>query len=103
MEAISRWEMLKETAREWSEDRASRLAAALAYYTIFSLAPLLVIAVAAVSFVLRDNQHAKERVATALSHVGSGWDPNQVAQMIDAGSRHGSGWIAAGISIALVL
>jgi membrane protein len=38
--------LLKKTYQEWREDRASRLAAALAYYTIFSLAPLLVIAIA---------------------------------------------------------
>jgi membrane protein len=35
--------LLKLTYEGWKEDRASRLAAALAYYTMFSLAPLLVI------------------------------------------------------------
>jgi membrane protein len=35
-----------DTAREWSDDQGSRLAAALAYYTTFSLAPLLVIVLA---------------------------------------------------------
>ncbi|ERN42323.1 putative membrane protein [Rubidibacter lacunae KORDI 51-2] len=38
--------LLKATVSEWVDDKASRLAAALAYYTLFSLAPLLVIAVA---------------------------------------------------------
>jgi membrane protein len=37
--------LLKLTYEGWKEDRASRLAAALAYYTIFSLAPLLVIVI----------------------------------------------------------
>jgi membrane protein len=32
--------------QEWKEDKASRLSAALAYYTIFSLAPLLIIVIA---------------------------------------------------------
>lgn len=35
--------LLRDAAREWQEDRASNLAAALAYHTAFSLAPLLVI------------------------------------------------------------
>lgn len=35
-----------ETIREWQEDQAARLAAALAYYTTFSLAPLLVLVIA---------------------------------------------------------
>ena len=38
--------ILKLAYQGWKEDRASRLAAALAYYTIFSLAPLLVIVIA---------------------------------------------------------
>lgn len=38
--------MLRTTFEEWNADNAARLAAALAYYTIFSIAPLLVIVVA---------------------------------------------------------
>ena len=38
--------LIKETFREWSEDKATRLAAALAYYTGFSLAPLMVVIIA---------------------------------------------------------
>jgi membrane protein len=39
------WELTKETFSDWVDDKASRLAAALAYYTLFSLAPLLIIAI----------------------------------------------------------
>lgn len=38
--------LLQETFNEWQEDKASRIAAALAYYTVFSISPLLVIAIA---------------------------------------------------------
>ena len=38
--------ILKLTYQDWKEDNASRLAAALAYYTIFSLAPMLAIVIA---------------------------------------------------------
>ena len=37
--------LLKATYTKWSEDRVPRTAAALAYYTVFSLAPLLLIAI----------------------------------------------------------
>jgi len=37
--------MLKETFNQWSEDKPFQLAASLAYYTLFSLAPLLLIAI----------------------------------------------------------
>jgi len=39
------WNLLRDTASEWSRDQAPRLGAALAYYATFSLAPLLIIAV----------------------------------------------------------
>ncbi len=39
-------ELFKATFLKWQEDKAPRLGAALAYYTVFSLAPLLIIAIA---------------------------------------------------------
>jgi membrane protein len=42
--------LLKQTASEWMEDDAPSLGAALAYYTVFSLAPLLTIAIAIAGF-----------------------------------------------------
>ena len=47
------WPLLKDTYNEFSEDKAPRLGAALAYYTVFSIAPLLVIAMAVAGY-LRD-------------------------------------------------
>jgi membrane protein len=40
------WLPLRETAGQWSEHKDARLGAALAYYSIFSLGPLIVIALA---------------------------------------------------------
>lgn len=37
--------LLKETVAEFIADKAMRLSAALAYYSVFSLAPLLIIAI----------------------------------------------------------
>ena len=44
--------ILKKTASDWLEDQAPTLGAALAYYTVFSLAPLLIIAIAIAGLVL---------------------------------------------------
>jgi membrane protein len=46
MSAKSLLEPIKETFQEWQRDKAMRLSAALAFYTVFSLAPLLLIVVA---------------------------------------------------------
>ncbi len=40
------WSLLKTTFDDWYEDRAQRMGAALAYYTIFALTPGLVIVMA---------------------------------------------------------
>lgn len=42
----SLWDVIKQTFVEWQEDNVPRLGAALAYYSIFSLAPVLIISVA---------------------------------------------------------
>ena len=49
------WSLLGATARDWYEDRAQRLGAALAYYMIFALAPGLIIVIAAVGLLLGRN------------------------------------------------
>src|SRR5919197_4791999 len=44
--ARAAWHLIKESVIEWSNDRASRKGAALAFYTVFSLAPILIVAIA---------------------------------------------------------
>jgi hypothetical protein len=43
------WQLLKNTVLEWWNDNTFRLAASLAFYTIFSVAPILLIAVGTAS------------------------------------------------------
>src|SRR5690242_1782684 len=46
----SLWSLAKESVSQWSDDYAASMGAALAYYTIFSIAPLFVIAIALAGF-----------------------------------------------------
>jgi len=46
------WSLLGETFFEWYEDRATRLGAALAYYTVFALAPGLIVIIALAALLL---------------------------------------------------
>ena len=36
------WQTIKESGREWSEDKVPRLSAALAFYTMLSLAVIVI-------------------------------------------------------------
>ena len=44
-------QLLKETITEWLADKAPRLGASLAFYTLLSLAPLLIVIVAVAALV----------------------------------------------------
>jgi len=62
------WSILKQTASDWVDDDASRLAASLAFYTLLSLAPLVIIAVA-IAGILLGPEAARGQIAGALSEV----------------------------------
>src|SRR3982751_3314725 len=47
--------LLKQTAIEWLDDKAPQLGAALAYYTVFSLAPLVLVLLAIIGVLFRDD------------------------------------------------
>src|SRR5450756_1630181 len=46
------WDLIKDTASRWLAHKDARLGAALAYYSVFSLGPLIVIAIAVAGLVL---------------------------------------------------
>ena len=73
------WDMLKEAWQAWSKDKATRLGAALAYYTIFSLAPLLVIVIAIVGLVF-GREAAQGSIAASQGHLGRNFERNGPSQ-----------------------
>ncbi len=79
-------EFLREVFNEWSEDKVPRLAAALAFYTLFSLAPLLIIVVAIAGMVFGEDaaagalsnqigdivgESSAELIETAIANAGA--------------------------------
>ncbi|MFB2836352.1 YihY/virulence factor BrkB family protein [Floridanema evergladense] len=96
------WQLLKQTFDEWNEDKASRLAAALAYYTIFSIAPLLVIVIAIAGVVFGEEAARGEIVAQIQGLVGrSGAEVIETA--IQNANQPATGTVASLISIGALL
>lgn len=62
--------IVKETAARWQADRVPRLAAALAYYTLFSLAPAIVLALVVVGSFLEREQARSEIVLAVSRYIG---------------------------------
>lgn len=65
------WPLLKETGEAWIDDKASRLAAALAFYALLSLAPLLVLAVSVAGMVFGDEAARGQISAQIQGLVGA--------------------------------
>ena len=76
-------EVIKQVASAWSDDHCSRKAAALAYYTAFSLAPILVVVLWLVGFVVDAAVATQELRSQLVALVGP-----TAADAIDAVLQH---------------
>ncbi len=61
--------LLKQTFQEWMQDKAPQLGAALAYYTVFSLAPLILVLLAIVGVIFRDPSGAWHKITQQMSET----------------------------------
>ena len=97
------WLLFKEALRGWREDRAASMGAALAYYTAFSLAPLLIISIAVAGlFFGHDAAQAAivEQLGSLLGEAGGA----AIDDMLRSSSDFGSGIMSLVVGIgALVL
>ncbi len=94
--------LLKQTFDDWNGDKAPQQAAALAYYTIFSLAPLLVIAIAIAGlFFGRDGVEGQvfDQLKGFLGQSGA----EAVQTMIKSASAPASGIVATIIGVVTLL
>ena len=62
------YELISATAGKWSEDKCPTLGAALAYYTVFSLAPLMLVLLAVFGLVYGGSAAAREKVTKQMSY-----------------------------------
>ncbi|MCC6616373.1 MAG: YihY/virulence factor BrkB family protein [Anaerolineae bacterium] len=84
------FDLLRKTFAEWNEDNVPRLAAGLAYYIAFALAPLLVITIAVVGFVLQE-QFVREEVLGLVTNTVGTQASELVAELIDGLRQPSSG------------
>src|SRR6187455_757598 len=87
------FELVRDTFKDWSEDKCARLGAALAYYTMFSLGPLLVIVIAIASLVFGEEAARGQVVNTIGGLVGS--DTAALIQQVMNNANKGGGSIVA--------
>ena len=90
--------LFKAAFDKWRADKAPRLAAALAYYTLFSLAPLLVIATA-VAGLLFGEEMARSQVLISLQELIGPRAARALQTVIENTARPRSGLIATGAGV----
>jgi membrane protein len=97
------WEPLRETVRSWYADSAPRWSAAIAFYTIFSLAPVLIIVIAVAGGLWGDLAVRAAVVGQFRELLGDA-GARQVERLIQAALPGGSGRLAtvAGVVTLLV-
>jgi membrane protein len=96
------WSLLREMASRFSGHKASLLGAALAYYAVFSLGPLLVIAIAIAGFVFGD-EAARGEVSAQLKDLLGDTGAQAVEAMLAGADRHHNGLVAATIGVGTLL
>jgi membrane protein len=94
--------LLKNTFSEWSEDKASRLAAALAYYTLISLAPLLVILIFIAGMLFGREAAQGQIVAQVQSMVGQ-QSGEAIQGIVENANQPKTGLVATVVGIATLL
>jgi membrane protein len=95
MKPKSLWKLLKTIVIKWLDDDPFQSAAALSYYTLFSLAPLLIISIAVAGFVFGHEAAHNQIVMTIQGLVGRESAEAVQAMIQSASNRPESGMLSS--------
>jgi membrane protein len=102
MKASQWWQVCKDTVKAWSDDFAPSMGAAISYYTVFSLAPLLVLIIAIAGLVF-GAEAVRGQIAGQLSSLMGQETAQAIEGMIESASTSDSGWWASALSVVVLL
>jgi membrane protein len=94
------WDMLKQTWKDFNEDNALRLAAAMACYIMLALAPMIVITLKVLSVIFRGNTQkiVEGQVGQLIGPAGAA----AIKAMVENANRSSGGVLATIVSLAIV-
>ena len=100
--ARSVFQLIKQAASEWSDDNAPTYAASLSYYTLFSVAPMLVIAVSVAGMVFGDDA-ARGQIQEQLQGLVGQNGAEMIGQMMISARQPGSGLLATALGLIVLI
>ena len=102
MTSHSIWELLKGTVSSWNEIKAPRLGAALSFYTMMSLAPLLVVAIAIAGFVF-GRQAAEGQIVWQIQDLVGTQGGEAIQTLLQHAGKASSGILATVLGVFTLL
>src|SRR5262245_35691711 len=101
---LSYWSrLLKTTFNDWLEDKAPQLGAALAYYTVFSLAPMVLVLFAVFGFIYGNSEVARQEILQQLYSFLDRSSAKAVQDIASSASKPAASAIATVVGIAVAL
>ena len=96
------WIVLRDAVVAWNNDKAMRLAAAMAMYTLLSLAPLLVISIRVTGVLLSEEAASRQVERQVRAYLGP-QGASAVNDMVASAGRHEEGVWATALSLGILL
>jgi membrane protein len=90
---------LRQSFSDWNEDNAPRLGAALAFYTILSISPLVILVVALISLIFDRSRAQTHVLSEAQALMGTG-GKDAIESMLQSGRKLSSGIFPTVIGLA---
>ena len=102
MNAKGTFTMLKDTLKDFSDDECPRMAAALSYYTVFSLPPLLILLLLIAGAVF-DPQQVQTTIQTQMGNLMGTQGAQEIGTIINQAERPGGRGIKALLGVAALV
>lgn len=96
------WTLSKAAATSWVDDYAQSMGAALAYYTVFSIAPLLLLVISIAGLVFGDNI-ARGEILDQLQQLMGPQGANAINDLLSSMSEPAHGITGTAVSVVLLL
>ncbi len=96
------WRMLQTTFQRWNDHSAPRFGASLAFYTLLSLAPLLILVIAIVAFVF-GRPGAEQRIVEQVRELAGSPGAKTVKGLLENAHKPQSGLLASAIGLLTLL
>jgi len=96
------WQILKETGTAWDEDNVTRLAASLAYFTLLSIAPLIILAVAVTGLAFGE-EAARQHIAGEIASVVGAGAADAIQSIAKNAHTPGTGVLSICVGLVVLL